>query len=453
MIGVDSVSRLNHVRNMPTTRDYLLRHLDAIELQGYNKVADNTFVNIVPMTTGRLVEELPWNEQKSGEPFDPYNFIWKNFSSSGYFTLYAEDDPRLGIFNYIKRGFRVPPADHYYRPFALALEGDNSVWTSDHHCVGDRFETDMILNYTKDLMKLYHRVPYFGFNFLSRLTHDSISNTASADTPYSNMFRDIDNQGLLNNTVLIFFSDHGMRFGEIRETYIGKLEERLPMMFLVFPKWFYKKYPQITQNLKINRNRLTTPFDIYETLKDILYFTGDVKGDVDVEQRGISLFEEIPVSRSCDHAGILPHWCTCMSQQELSNNDQFYNMSVNYLITYINQQFVLNNVTDMCWPLKLGRTKSVHVIQNNDKLLKYKQSLNDVINRTVSFNAKRVLSTYIFQVAVSLMPGSGEFEASVRYDETTGNFTMAGDISRINKYGHDSDCVHGSLLHKLCFCK
>ncbi|XP_050416804.2 uncharacterized protein LOC126830459 [Patella vulgata] len=273
MIGVDSVSRLNHMRYMPKTRDYLLRHLDAIELQGYNKVADNTFVNIVPMTTGRFVEELPWNEQKSGEPFDKYNFIWKNFSSSGYFTLYAEDDPELNIFNYMKRGFHVPPADHYYRPFALAVEGDNSAWTSDHHCVGDRFETDMILNYTKDFLKLYHKVPYFGFNFLSRLTHDSISNTASADTPYSNMFRDIDNQGLLKNTVLIFFSDHGMRFGEIRETYIGKLEERLPMMFLVFPKWFYKKYPQITQNLKINQNRLTTPFDIYETLKDILYFT------------------------------------------------------------------------------------------------------------------------------------------------------------------------------------
>ncbi|KAK6172782.1 hypothetical protein SNE40_016374 [Patella caerulea] len=453
MIGVDSVSRLNHIRNMPKTRDYLLRHLDAIELQGYNKVADNTFVNIIPMTTGRFVEELPWNEQKSGEPFDKYNFIWKNFSSSGYSTLYVEDDPGLGIFNYLKSGFHVPPADYYYRPLALAVEGDNSVWTSGHQCVGDRFETDMILNYTKDFLKLYHKLPYFGFNFLSRLTHDSISNTASADTPYSNMFRDIHNQGLLDNTVLIFFSDHGMRFGEIRQTYIGKLEERLPMMLLVFPKWFYKKYPKITQNLKINQNRFTTPFDIYETIKDILYFTGDVKGDVDVKQRGISLFEEIPVSRTCDHAGILPHWCTCMSQQELSTNDQFYNMSVNYLINYINQHFLLKNVTGKCWPLKLGRTKSVHIIKNNDKLLKFKQSLNDVINRTVSYDEKRVNSTYIFQVAVSLTPGSGEFEAAVRYDETTRNFTMAGDISRINKYGHDSDCVNGNFLRKLCFCR
>nr|KAG5692201.1 hypothetical protein BaRGS_008747 [Batillaria attramentaria] len=59
MVGVDSVSRLNFMRQMPRTREFLLNELNAVEMLGYNKVADNTFVNIVPMMTGRFVEEPP----------------------------------------------------------------------------------------------------------------------------------------------------------------------------------------------------------------------------------------------------------------------------------------------------------------------------------------------------------------------------------------------------------
>ena len=51
-LGVESVSRLNFMRQMPMTRDFLLRNLSAFELKGFNKVADNTYVNIVPMLTG-----------------------------------------------------------------------------------------------------------------------------------------------------------------------------------------------------------------------------------------------------------------------------------------------------------------------------------------------------------------------------------------------------------------
>ncbi|CAG2215184.1 unnamed protein product [Mytilus edulis] len=62
MLGVESVSQINMIRYMTETRKYLLQNMSAIELLGYNKLADNTFPNIVPMTTGKYLEELPWNE-------------------------------------------------------------------------------------------------------------------------------------------------------------------------------------------------------------------------------------------------------------------------------------------------------------------------------------------------------------------------------------------------------
>jgi hypothetical protein len=46
-LGVDSVSRSNMIRYMPETRKYLLQNMSAFELIGYNKVADNTFVNTI----------------------------------------------------------------------------------------------------------------------------------------------------------------------------------------------------------------------------------------------------------------------------------------------------------------------------------------------------------------------------------------------------------------------
>jgi hypothetical protein len=43
--------------------------MSAFELIGYNKVADNTFVNIVPMTTGKFVKELPWTKDMKYVPY------------------------------------------------------------------------------------------------------------------------------------------------------------------------------------------------------------------------------------------------------------------------------------------------------------------------------------------------------------------------------------------------
>ena len=71
--------------------------MSAFELIGYNKVTDNTFVNIVPMTTRQFVKELPWTKDMKYVPFDTYDFIWKKYSQHGYITLYSEDATGIHI--------------------------------------------------------------------------------------------------------------------------------------------------------------------------------------------------------------------------------------------------------------------------------------------------------------------------------------------------------------------
>lgn len=86
----------------------------------------------------------------------------------------------------------------------------------------------------------------------------------------------------------VFFT---YRFAEIRSTQQGKLEERLPFFSFTFPPWFKSKYPEAYNNFKENAHRLTTPFDINKTLRNVLHFEGGGVGTL--EERAISLFKKV----------------------------------------------------------------------------------------------------------------------------------------------------------------
>lgn len=100
------------------------------------------------------------------------------------------------------------------------------------------------------------------------------------------------------------------RFAEIRNTQQGKLEERLPWFSLVLPPWMAQTHPQVVSNLRINSQRLTSPFDIYPTLADVLHLEGTGLGNL--AHRSISLFKEVAISlyytikeRGCKKTGKL----------------------------------------------------------------------------------------------------------------------------------------------------
>ena len=110
-----------------------------------------------------------------------------------------------------------------------------------------------------------HDQRYFVFHFMAKLTHDYLNNAGYMDLFVYNLLERLFQDNLLKDTIVIFFSDHGIRFGEIRETLSGKYEERLPFAHIYVPEEWRN------QNLSINQNRLTSPFDIHATLKHILF--------------------------------------------------------------------------------------------------------------------------------------------------------------------------------------
>jgi len=120
MLGLDSVSRNLWLESLPMTSNYLLNSgLKAKVLSQYNIAGDGTPANLIPMLTGSHEHKLP-NTIKftPGSSFvdEVYPFIWKDFKSKlNYATMFGEDWPGYGAFNYRMNGMSKPPVTHYMR--------------------------------------------------------------------------------------------------------------------------------------------------------------------------------------------------------------------------------------------------------------------------------------------------------------------------------------------------
>lgn len=53
VIGIDSISRLNFMRQMVKSYHFITEEMDGDVMHGFTKVGENTFPNVIPMLTGR----------------------------------------------------------------------------------------------------------------------------------------------------------------------------------------------------------------------------------------------------------------------------------------------------------------------------------------------------------------------------------------------------------------
>ncbi|XP_035225734.1 uncharacterized protein LOC118198221 [Stegodyphus dumicola] len=450
LFGIDSVSKLNFLRQFKKTRLFLEQHLSPFELKGYTKVGDNTFPNLTPLLTGHFIEYY-WNESvKDTMAFDDVDLIWKTFSRKGYRTFYAEDSPLYGTFNYLKRGFKQPPTDYYYRPLALAIDGSALKKKSKTYCIGSQLEVDILHNYLRDFVITMHDRPYFAFLMVSTLTHNYLNFASYADEPTFRLLKKLWEIGAFNESLLILFSDHGIRFGAIRQTYIGKFEERMPFIYVYVPPKFLEKYPQFAKNLWNNQNRLTTPFDIHATMVHLLHLDQKMsqKERLSISPNGLSLFSEISEYRTCEQAKILPHWCPCQVYEYKPIDDPLVVKAAAAIIEKINR---LLQPYQFCSALHIDKITDARSGKANEKVLRFVKNEHDVLNRRVIYGNK-VAEFIDYLITLTAKPGGGRFEGTVRYDAQQSTFNVLG-ISRINMYGQQSWCVDVQDLKKFCFCK
>lgn len=435
IMGIDSVSRANMRRNMPKTFHFLKDELGALDFQAFNKVADNTNPNMAASLMGLTEKELTETCQPKRTKFDDCPLIWKNFSDAGYITVYGEDDPYSGSFHYNRYGFVKEPTDYYNRPYMLVSHSytKHNAGQSGSFvlCLGGEKSISVIHDYSLAVANTFRDTPYISYYWNTGITHDQVEWASATDLPSLEYLRKLNESGVLDHTILFFISDHGIRFGDIRLTYAGLLEERLPYFFVLFPPWFKEKYPEAWKNLNTNTQRLVSNFDFHVTLGDILARAYENNfTSMPTMPHGQSLFQEIPDNRNCEDATIPEHYCTCERSKQVEANHPRLRKAAEFVVNQLNYGME-------AFP---GCIK-LHVA--------------DVVRGRLGQNRKGVrpdeAKTKTISVVFTTLPGNANMEATVRQYED--NFELTADVSRINKYGNQSHCISDPFYARYCYCR
>lgn len=211
------------------------------------------------------------------------------------------------------------------------------------------------------------------------------------------------------------------------------MEERLPFIYIWLPEWFRKQHPLMVENLRINRDRLTNPYDLHMTLKHIL----ELSGRIDNLPNAIScpkcqsLFEEVPWERSCNEVNIDSHWCTCLSHTDHNSSDPIIKRAVEFQLNFINSDVEKRtNFTNVCAKLSLSSIMSAKKVVKLEKNYEY----NDYL------------------IVFNVSPSRAKFQATLRHLVKSDSFEILGSVSRLDMYGSQSYCIKTDYLKKYCYC-
>jgi hypothetical protein len=424
LVGIDSISKASLERAMPQTFDFLEKN-DFVNLKGYSKIGLNTLPNLMGILGGTDMQQMR-NHCDPNDNIDGCYNIWKVFREKGYVTAYGEDSTGIASFNCCgKKGFRSPPTDFYFRPYMMMAERIGVVKRHGmSFCAGPETEGERIMDLAKDFQRTFQNRPKFGLFWMNSFSHDNLNMPTAMDAKVKDFLGEISQH--LDNTIFFFFSDHGIRFGDIRTTHAGWLGERLPFFYVHLPDSFKQQHPKAYKNLQSNSKRLTSAFDIYMTLQDVLFFadkTHSINQSLGCPQCH-SLFSEISHNRSCEQAAIPPEWCVCNVTSYVNLEDELKTKAALVFVDEINKLMERYKQGYKCHRYRLGDIIFAGVTQFDSILLRVKTN------------------------------PEAKFEGSLRL-ATNGSISQLHllNVTRIDGYAANSWCIESSALDMFCYCK
>lgn len=291
-------------------------------------------------------------------------------------------------------------------------------------------------------------VPFFSFNFLTEYTHAYLAVPEKLDLRLKRVLERLNQRSYLDNTLLMVLGDHGNRLKYYSySTEVGKLEKYIPFLSIKVPQRL--ENTALYRNMFNNKNRLVSFHDLYQTMRHFLYMNkqgSDMKlilNESNREQfrsnnrhvrhlRGISLFESIPLNRTCANALIPDDMCSCFRKETLTDQEKLRQETNGHdfksiaMLTVNRVNRLIDKVNHLCKPFELSRVVSIKKIYIKK-------------------------NTLFYTSVVVLRPGDAWFETNLKMRNE--KLVLDGEPVRISAYGTQSKCVKDNFLVNYCYCK
>uniref|UniRef100_A0A7E4W7G0 Nicastrin n=1 Tax=Panagrellus redivivus TaxID=6233 RepID=A0A7E4W7G0_PANRE len=440
VIIIDSVSHSSFVRTLSRTYHELITNYDAVPFPHLNKVADTSRSNALALFLGksnRAIEKSFMsvgytsdfrNKTDCNQPLDTDQFIGKFFKAAGYTTMMSEDWAESALSYPNCKAFLNKSADHMMKPFQVKADNHDperkkcyeSVYTN---VCQQTFEP--LMAYLNDFIAVYSDKPTFSITWNIDISHDDNNKLYDADSKFYKFFKQ--NEAKLNNSFVFILGDHGMRFGDIRNTDVGETEDKNPFLMLSLP-WSIRQNDKISTTIRRNAHQLITHYDIYATLVDIVQPKNE-----NIVIHGSSLLEPLPQPRTCDRLRVPFEYCSCVRRKtKLPDNNTIGKDAALKMVDQMNQAVQTDPRSKyVCVPLFLDQNASMVVEQ---------------------FEAERKLN--IFEVTFSVKPGDGMFKGYFGHEGNSSDIKiLSARFARLNAYEKTAFCARRSTYKSYCYCE
>ncbi len=430
ILGFDDISKNNFKRAFPLSYSYLSQLRRNVIYDYFNAVSRYQFHDALSILYG--------NSSK---------LILKQFQDLGYLTIYNEDNPTRMVQNELGKDQSIDFSNFW-------LLYDKLI--NNKFCINGKHTYEIKFHQIKSLVNndTNKNTNFFSFNYFNYYSGgNSLSYPDLMDREFKEMLENLENDGYLDNTMLIVFSDAGSMTSQysIKSTQ-GRHESFTPLLSIRIPRSLSNT--EYGKNVDQNKNRLVSHFDLHKTLQHFyqinknteLMNQRNLNRDSFIKCRnqfktehGISLFEAIPVNRSCAQAMIPDDVCVCNKKfEKIKHERSFYSETkIKYFkIAKRITKFINKKISTFGYDCKSFRFQSVVSVHK--------------ISRILANSPNNLLS---FSFSILLQPDNSIFEAEISISNKR-SFEIRGDVTRTSQYDpRRYDCVHDRKYAGFCLCK